>query len=92
MAKNSDIGWIPVSEGGAAHRRTSSLAGFAITLAIVVLALGIVRKLQVRCLIEDCILAGGSECQHVGENLRVSRAFQQFSDSTRRWLIHQGQQ
>jgi hypothetical protein len=89
MAKNSDTRWIPVPESGAPHRRTTSLAGFAITLAIVVLALGIVRKLQVRCLIEECVLAGGSDCQHVAEDLRVSRALQAFEDNARRWFVRQ---
>jgi hypothetical protein len=91
MAKNSDTRWIQVPESGAPHRRTMSLAGFAVTLAIVVLSLGIVRKLQVRCLIEDCVLAGGSQCQHVAEDLRVSRALQTLEDNARRWLVRQAQ-
>jgi hypothetical protein len=89
MVKSSDARWRPVSDDGIKSRRSTSLAGFAATLFIVVLALFIARKLQVRCLIEDCILSGGSGCQHVAENLRVSRAFEAFTDDARQWLVRQ---
>jgi hypothetical protein len=87
VLKRSGIRWLPVSDDGATNRRTAGLAGFAVTLFIIVLALLIVRKLQVRCLIENCILAGGSGCQHVAENLRVSRALEAFADNARAWII-----
>jgi hypothetical protein len=89
MVKSSDARWRPASDDGTNDRRSVSLAGFAATLFIVVLALLVARKLQVRCLIEDCILAGGSGCQHVAENLRVSRAFEAFADDARRWLVRE---
>jgi hypothetical protein len=89
MVKSSDARGSSISDDGPRNRRSASLAGFAATLFIVVLALLIARKLQVRCLIEDCILAGGSGCQHVAENLRVSRAFEAFTDDARAWLIRQ---
>jgi hypothetical protein len=87
VIKRPGIRWIPVSDDGATDRRTAGLAGFAVTLFIIVLALLIVRKLQVRCLIENCIMAGGSGCQHVAENLRVSRALEELTDNARTWII-----
>jgi hypothetical protein len=85
--KRPGIRWLPVSDDGVTDRRTAGLAGFAVTLFIIVLALLIVRKLQVRCLIENCILAGGTGCQHVAENLRVSRALGALADNARAWII-----
>jgi hypothetical protein len=68
------------------NRRTASLGGVAVTLFIVVLALVIARKLQVRCLIENCVFAGGTNCQHVADNLRVSRAVEHLVDEARDWI------
>lgn len=86
MVRKSNIHWISGSDESTQDRRTAGLAGFAITLLLVVLALVIVRKLQVRCLIENCILAGGSECQHVAENLRVSRALEALGVHASSWI------
>jgi hypothetical protein len=69
------------------NRRTASLAGAAATLFIVLLALVIARKLQVRCLIENCIFAGGSHCEHVADNLRVSRSIHGLIVGAQSWLL-----
>ncbi len=58
-----------------ADTRTASLAGLAAVLFIAVLALVVVRKLQVRCLDEECRLSGQPGCEHALDRLRVSRMF-----------------
>jgi hypothetical protein len=68
------------------NRRTASLAGLTVTLFLLVFALIVARKLQVRCMIEDCVLAGGTDCKHVAENLRVSNAFQSLNQKLRNWI------
>ena len=89
MVKAREFRWITVSDDGSHDRRAAALLGFVVTLLIIVLALLIIRKLQVRCLIEDCILAGGRSCQHVAENLRVSNTFETMADNARNWIIRQ---
>ncbi|MEJ1977203.1 MAG: hypothetical protein WDN49_14940 [Acetobacteraceae bacterium] len=58
-----------------ANRRTASLAGLAATLFIFVLALVIVRKLQVRCMLEECLSSGRPGCEYAVDRLRVSLMF-----------------
>ncbi len=58
-----------------ADTRTASLAGLAAVLLIAVLALVIVRKLQVRGMEEACRLSGRPGCEHAVDRLRVSRMF-----------------
>jgi hypothetical protein len=74
-------------EAGDGNQQTASLAGLAATLFIVVLALVIARKLQVRCLVENCIFAGGSHCEHVADNLRVSRSIHRLIVGAQSWLF-----
>ncbi len=56
-------------------RRTNSLAGLAATLLIVVLSMVLVRKLQVRCMMESCAMSGHPGCAEEVDRLRVSRMF-----------------
>ncbi len=45
-----------------ADRQTASLAGLAVVLLLVVIGLFLVRTLQAKCAVEDCLLAGRSNC------------------------------
>jgi len=56
-----------------AHRRTNSLAGLAAVLLLVVLALVVVRKLQVRFMMEACVMSQQLGCEVAVEHLRVSK-------------------
>ena len=49
----------------AADRQTSSLAGLALTLALVVVSLVLVHHLRHEAQIEDCLLAGRSDCTYL---------------------------
>ena len=46
----------------AADRQTGSLAGLALTVAIIVLSLFVIKQLQASTAMEDCILAGRLSC------------------------------
>jgi hypothetical protein len=50
------------AEQEAADRQTASLAGVAITLLLLVLGLFLVRELHAKVAIEDCLMAGRSNC------------------------------
>jgi hypothetical protein len=54
--------WIIEEDEEAANRQTVSLAGVAITVLLVVLGLFLVRQLQTKAAIEDCLLAGRMQC------------------------------
>jgi hypothetical protein len=45
-----------------ADRQTASLAGVAITLLLLVLGVFLVRELHAKAVIEDCLMAGRSNC------------------------------
>lgn len=45
-----------------ADRQTASLAGLAVTLALIVLGLFLVHALQAKSRIEDCLLSGRTNC------------------------------
>jgi hypothetical protein len=45
-----------------ANRQTASLAGIAITLLLLVLGAFLVHQLHAKAEIEDCLLAGRSNC------------------------------
>lgn len=62
-------------EQHAADRITSSLAGLAATLLLIVIALVVVRKLQVRCMLEECLMSGRPGCVENVDRLRVSLMF-----------------
>ena len=55
-------------------RSTNSLAGFAIVLLVLVLALVVVRKLQVRSMMAACDMSQQLGCEEAIEHLRVSKA------------------
>ena len=52
-------------EQGAANRQTESLAGLAVTLTVVVVSLFLVRQLNHKVAIEDCLMAGRMSCDRV---------------------------
>jgi uncharacterized membrane protein len=54
----------------AANRQTASLAGLAVALLLVVIGLFLVRTLHAKCVVEDCLLAGRSNCDAVLAELR----------------------
>jgi hypothetical protein len=56
-------------------RRSSSLAGLVVLLVVLVISLMIVRKLQVRQMLEECALAPHPACEVTADQLRVSRLF-----------------
>ncbi len=45
-----------------ADRQTRSLAGLALALAVVVISLFLVRELQAKAALEDCLLARHQDC------------------------------
>lgn len=49
-------------EQKAANRQTESLAGLALTIAILVVSLFVLRQLQHSTKLEDCIMAGRLSC------------------------------
>jgi hypothetical protein len=59
-------------------RHTVSLAGLAFILLLVVASTIVVRKLQVRCLLEACLLSGKPGCEQALDRLRVSRQFERL--------------
>ncbi len=48
-----------------ADRQTASLAGLAVTLLLVVVGLFLVRTLQTKGAIEDCLMSGRRNCDAV---------------------------
>jgi len=54
-------------------RHTTSLAGLAAVLLLVVLSLVVVRKLQVRSMLEACAMSQAPGCETAADDLRVSR-------------------
>ena len=54
--------WLVEPAEDAANRQTVSLAGVAITLLLLVIGLFLVRQLHSKSMIEDCLMAGRSQC------------------------------
>jgi len=54
----------------AANRRTASLAGFAVTLLVLVICFWVTRQLQTKSVIEDCLMAGRLNCDILVPRLR----------------------
>jgi hypothetical protein len=54
-------------------RLSMSLAGFAVVLVVVVVSLIVVRKLQVRTILEACLMAQRPACEAAVDPIRVSR-------------------
>lgn len=49
----------------AANRKTSSLAGLAVTLAVLVLCVFLVKQLAFTSKVEDCLMANRSNCDKI---------------------------
>jgi hypothetical protein len=49
----------------AANRRTRSLAGLAVTLAVLVLCVFLVKQLAFTSKVEDCLMANRSNCDRL---------------------------
>jgi hypothetical protein len=65
-------GWTradPEEEQAEADRQTSSLAGLALALAIVVVGLFLIRELHAKAVIEDCLMSGQRNCDVYVANL-----------------------
>ncbi len=62
-------------EQRAANRITANLAGLAATLLVIVIALVVIRKLQVRCMLEECMMSGRPGGVEAVDRLRVSLMF-----------------
>jgi hypothetical protein len=45
-----------------ADRQTASLAGLAVTLLLVVVGLFLFHQLHSKCVVEDCLLSGRTNC------------------------------
>ncbi len=58
-----------IDDQEAADRQTASLAGVAITLLLLVIGLFLVRELQAKAVLEDCLLSGRTNCDVVINNL-----------------------
>ena len=62
-------------------RLSTSLAGLAAVLLLLVLSMVVIRKLQVRCMLEACQMSGQPGCEYTADQLRVSRAFDRLWQS-----------
>ncbi len=60
-------------------RRSSSLAGVIAVLLVLVISLVVVRKLQVRVLLEGCMQTQSPACEMTVDRLRVSRLLDRFT-------------
>ena len=56
-------------------RQTSSLAALAVVLALVVAALFVIQTLRTEDMVEDCLLAGHSNCDLVLRQHHLARAW-----------------
>jgi len=56
-------------------RHSASLIGLVALLVVLVISLAIVRKLQVRLILEECDLSLHPACEMTADQLRVSRLF-----------------
>jgi hypothetical protein len=54
--------WLIEADEEAADRQTASLAGIAITLLLLSVGLFLVRELHATAAIEDCLMAGRTQC------------------------------
>lgn len=52
-------------EQEAADRQTASLAGVAITLLLLVIGLFLIRELHAAAAIQDCLMAGRTNCDQL---------------------------
>lgn len=61
MSLFDETGWF-AEDDEEADRQTASLGAVAITLFLIVLGLFLVRELHAKALLEDCLLAGRTNC------------------------------
>jgi hypothetical protein len=55
--------WLePLDEEAVANRQTASLGGVAISLFLIVVGLYLVHALHAKAQVEDCLLAGRTNC------------------------------
>lgn len=54
----------------AAWRQTQSLAGLAVTLAVLVICVFLVKQLAHKTQVEDCLMAGRNNCDVVATRAR----------------------
>jgi hypothetical protein len=52
----------PLDDEAAANRQTASLGGVAISLFLIVVGLFLVHELRAKAQVEDCLLAGRTNC------------------------------
>ena len=58
--------WLtPAEMAEDANRQTASLAGVAIILLLLVVGLFLVHTLQIKSRVEDCLMAGGRNCDAI---------------------------
>ena len=69
MSKNYRLTYLD-QDHEAADRRTTSLAGFAVTLLVLVICFWVTRQLQTKSAIEDCLMAGRLNCDILVAKLR----------------------
>jgi hypothetical protein len=55
----------PESDEAGADRQTSSLAGMAVTLAVIVTCLFLTKQLHQKAAVEDCLMSGRTNCDLV---------------------------
>ncbi len=65
------------------ERRTWSRAGIAAVLVVVILALVVIRKLQVRSILANCMAAQRPACEAMVEGLRISRQIDRLREHLR---------
>ncbi len=59
-----DIHWVDERQEEA-DRQTASLGAVAITLLLIIIGLFLVRELHAKAALEDCLLAGRTNCQMI---------------------------
>ena len=57
----------------AANRQTASLAAIAVTLLLLIVGLFLVQELRTKAAIEDCLMAGRTNCDKPVQSARVTR-------------------
>jgi uncharacterized membrane protein len=70
MPRTQRTGLSRDDEQAAADRQTTSLAGLAVVLCVVVLSLFVLRQLAAKTAVEDCLLAGRMNCDTVLARVR----------------------
>jgi hypothetical protein len=56
-------------------RTNANVMGIMVTICLILVSFVIVRKLQVRCMAEACMMSGQPGCMESVDRLRISRMF-----------------